>query len=142
MPPKSRRLAWPEKGRPEGGEFRLTWGRIAGIIGTLAALVAAVPVFWALSDHYMNRAEIEKALKTHADHDASIQQWNSYGFAANRVEYLDDKMAECEAKKMMTQKLPAVDAALCTRYDSKFKTKQAEAADLKSKAMESTKERP
>jgi hypothetical protein len=139
--PASRRVAWPEKGRPEGGEFRLTWGRIAAIVGVLVAMIGAVPTFWALSDHYMNRVEIEKAIKVHADHDASIQSWNSYGFAANRLEYLDDKQAECEAKRMMKSKLDPVDAALCTRYESKLKTKQQEANDLKSKALETTKER-
>jgi hypothetical protein len=139
--PASRRVAWPEPGHKDGGEFRLTWGRLAAIGGALLALVAAVPTFWALSDHYMNRAEIEKSMKSHADNDARVQSWNQYGFAANRVEYLDDKQAECEAKKMTSAKLTPVDAALCSRFDAKLKTKQTEAADLKAKAMEATKEK-
>jgi hypothetical protein len=140
-PPKSRRVAWPEKDHPGGGEFRLTWGRIVGIVSVLLALVAAVPTFWALSDHYMNRAEIQTALKSHADHDVSIQSWNQYGFAVNRLDYLDDKQAECDAKKMTQPKLAAADAAMCARYEAKQQSKAKEAAELKAKAMEATKEK-
>jgi hypothetical protein len=137
----SKRVAWPEPGHQDGGEFRLTWGRLAGIITLLIAMFAAVPTFWALSDHWMNRGEIEKAMKTHAEHDAGVQTWNSYGFAANRVEYLDDKQAECDAKKMTQAKLIPADAAMCARYETKLKAKTLEAAELKSKAVESTKEK-
>jgi hypothetical protein len=139
--PASKRVAWPEPGHKDGGEFRLTWGRMAAIVGILAGLVGAVPTFWALSDHYMNRAEIKDALKAHADHDASVQTWNQYGFAVNRLDYLDDKQAECDAKRMTQPKLAAADAAMCARYEAKQKSKQAEAADLKTKAMEATKEK-
>jgi hypothetical protein len=140
-PPRSKRVAWPEPGHKDGGEFRLTWGRIAGIVSVLLALVAAVPTFWALSDHYMNRAEIKDAMKAHADHDASVQMWNQYGFAANRLDYLDDKQAECDAKRMTQPKLAAADAAMCARYESKAKSKAAEAQDLKAKALEAGKEK-
>lgn len=139
--PRSRRVAWPEPGRSEGGEFRLTWGRLAGIATILLGLVAAVPTFWALSDHYMNRTEIEKAMKAHAEHDAGVQTWNQYGFAANRLEYLDDKAAECDAKRMTTKQMAPADAAICARYEAKQKAKAAEAADLKAKALDATKEK-
>jgi hypothetical protein len=89
----------------------------------------------------MNRAEIKDALKAHADHDASVQTWNQYGVAVNRLDYLDDKQAECDAKRMTQPKLAAADAAMCARYEAKQKSKQAEAADLKAKAMEATKEK-
>lgn len=140
-PRASRRVAWPEPGRDQGGEFRLTWGRLAGIGAGILALIAAVPTFWALSDHYMNRAEVERALKAHADHDMGVQAWNQFGFASNRLEYLDDKQAECDAKRMTSAKLSPADAAMCARYESKFKSKAAEAADLKAKALEATKEK-
>lgn len=143
--PKSRvskRVAWPEPGRPEGGEFRLTWGRLAAIVTTLLAIAGGVPIWWTISDHWMNRAEIQTAMKAHADHDASVQAWNQFGFAQNRLDYLGDKQAECDAKKMTSEKLPAVDAAICARYEAQFKTKQGEASDLKARAMESTKEKP
>jgi hypothetical protein len=131
-----------------GGEFRLTWGRIAALAGVLAA----IPSIWAIGGHYMNKEEIvqamqtnkdvaDKALKAHADHDASVQAWNQYGFAANRVEYLEDKAAECEAKRIASPKLTPADSAICARYETKLKTKQQEASDLKSKANESTKEK-
>ncbi len=139
--PASRRVAWPEPGRQEGGEFRLTWGRLAGIATVLVALIGAVPTYWTISDHWMNRDEIKAAMKTHADHDASVQTWNQYGFAANRLEYLDDKAAECDAKRMTTAKLAPADAAICARYETKQKAKAAEAADLRAKAMEATKEK-
>ena len=141
-PRPSRRVAWPEPGREQGGEFRLTWGRLAAVVTLLLALAGGVPVWWTISDHWMNRAEIEKALKSHADHDSGVQAWNQYGFAANRLEYLDDKAAECDAKKMTQEKLSPADAAICTRYESKYKTKQQEANDLKAKALEATKEKP
>ena len=140
-PKASKRVAWPEPGHQGGGEFRLTWGRLAAIIGTLLALVAAVPTFWALSDHWMNRGEVEKAMKAHADHDAGVQTWNQYGFASNRIEYLDDKQAECDAKRMTQPKLGPADSAICARYETKLKSKTIEAADLKTKAIEATKEK-
>lgn len=142
-PVASKRIAWPEPGyHNSGGEFRMTWGRLTAILGTLLTLMLLFPAYWAISDHWMNRIEIEKKIKDHADHDAGVQSWNAYGFAANRVEYLDDKKAECEAKRMVAQKLPPIDAALCTRYEDKLKAKSSEAADLKTKALETTKEKP
>jgi hypothetical protein len=138
----SKRVSWPEPGYKDGGEFRLTWGRLAGIVTVLVGLIASVPVYWTISDHWMNRAEVEKAMKSHADHDASVQSWNQYGFAANRLEYLDDKQAECDAKKMVNATLKADEAAMCARYESKYKSKQTEANDLKAKAMDTTKEKP
>ncbi|MGH7490700.1 MAG: hypothetical protein ACREMY_34560 [bacterium] len=137
----SRRVAWPEPGRSNGGEFRITWSRLITIIGVLVSAIVAVPTFWTISDHWMNRGEIEKALKTHADHDAGVQQWNQYGFASNRVEYLDDKAAECDAKRLVKSRLDPVDAATCARYEAKLKTKTDEANELRAKAMEATKER-
>lgn len=137
----TKRVSWPEPGYRDGGEFRLTWGRLAAIVTLLIGLVGAFPAYWSISDHWMNRTEVEKALKAHADHDASVQAWNQYGFAANRLEYLDDKHAECEAKQMVTTKLVAYDAAICARYEAKLKTKTTEASDLKAKAMETTKEK-
>lgn len=141
--PTSKRVAWPEPGHKDGGEFRLTWGRLAAIVATLVGLVGSVPIYWTISDHWMNRAEIQTAMKAHAEHDAGVQQWNQYGFAANRLEYLDDKGAECEAKRLAHPgKLDPADASICARYEVKLKAKTAEAADLKTKAMEATKERP
>lgn len=139
--PTSKRVVWSEPGYKDGGEFRLTWGRIAAIVGVLAALVGAVPTFWALSDHYMNRAEIQTALKAHADHDAGAQAWNQYGFAANRLEYLNDKQDECATKRITQMKLPPVDIAICARYEAKQLAKLKEADELKAKAMETTKEK-
>lgn len=140
-PKSSKRVAWPEPSHPNGGEFRITWGRLAAIIGVIIAMIGSVPTFWALSDHWMNRAEVEKAMKSHAEHDAGVQTWNQYGFAANRVEYLDDKQAECEAKQMTQPKLAPADFAMCERFKTKLKAKTTEAADLKAKAIESTKEK-
>ncbi len=115
--------------------------KLLALIGTVAAALGIFPAIWTFTDHWMNRAEIEKALKAHADADARTQTWNQYGFAANRIEYLDDKQAECEAKKMTQSKLPPVDAVICTRYETKLKAKSAEAADLKAKAMDASKEK-
>jgi hypothetical protein len=114
---------------------RWSWGTLAAIatvVGALGGLVVWVFGFLAT----------ERELKDHTVHDASVQAWNLYGFAANRLEYLDDKQAECDAKKMTQAKLEPIDAAICTRYEAKLKTKQTEAADLKSKALETTKEKP
>lgn len=141
--PASKRVAWPEPGHEGGGEFRLTWGRLAAIVGVFVGVAGTVPVYWTISDHWMNRQEVEKAMKAHADHDNGVQAWNQYGFAANRLEYLDDKQAECESKKLVNKGLLAPDdAAICARYEAKYKSKQTEANDLKAKAMESTKEKP
>lgn len=129
------------KSEPRRESFIWTPLKILGAIGTVGLALAAFPAFWTFSDHWMNRAEIEKAMKSHADHDASDQAWNRFGFAANRIEYLDDKNAECEAKRMVRSKLAADDAAICARYDAKLKAKTAEAADLKTKAIDSTKEK-
>jgi hypothetical protein len=137
----SRRVAWPEPGRDEGGEFRLTWGRLAAIITTFVALAGAVPLYWTISDHWMNRQEIEKKIKDHADHDNGVQAWNAYNFAANRVEYLDDKVAECGNAEMVQKKVSPDIAANCARYRAKLQGKQQEANDLRSKAQETTKEK-
>lgn len=139
---RSRRVAWPEPGEDEGGEFRLTWRRLIAIGSFFFAAVSAIPLFWTLSDHWMNRTEIEKAMKTHAEHDDGVQQWNQYGFAANRLEYLDDKAAECQMKKAVQgTKMAPDDVAICARYEAKQKAKVDEAASLKAKALESTKEK-
>jgi hypothetical protein len=135
-------VAWPEPGREQGGEFRLTWGRLSAIITALLAIAGGVPIWWTISDHWMNRQEIVKAMKDHADHDASVQAWNQFGFAQNRAEYLGDRQAECDAKRMTQEKLSPADAAICARYESQLKAKTAEASDLKAKAMETTKEKP
>lgn len=140
-PPASRRVRWPEPDRPEGNEFRLTWARLGGIILGLVSLAGAVPLYWTISDHWMNRAEIQTAMKAHAEHDAGIQAWNQFGFAQNRLDYLGDKQAECDAKRMVEDKLPTVDAAICARYEAQLKSKQTEANELRAKAMETTKEK-
>ncbi len=169
----SRRLSWPEPGRENGGEFRLTWGRISVIF----AVLAAIPSIWAIGGHYMNRDEIEKAmasnkadadriitvnkaevdrvvasnkldgdraLKDHAAHDSGVQAWNQYnlaaGLAANRVEYLDDRQAECDAKAMTSKAMPSADKIVCERIAKKLQSKNQEVVDLKAKAMEATKE--
>jgi hypothetical protein len=137
----SRRVAWPEPEKPEGGEVRLTWGRLAAIVTTLFTLAGGIPLIWSFSDHWMNRQEIQTAMKAHADHDASIQSWNQYGFAANRLEYLDDRQAECDAKKLVVKELSIEDASICARYKAKYDVKQKEAADLKAEAMKTTKEK-
>ena len=152
---RSKRVAWPEPGIMNGGEFRLTWGRLAAI----AAVLAAIPSIWAIGGHYMNKDEItqaldvnkkiidenkkasDKALAAHADHDNGVQAWTNYNFAANRVEYLEDRAAECEAKKIGTPKLSAADVAICSRYDTKLKIKTEEAANLKAKAADAVKEK-
>jgi hypothetical protein len=125
----------------ERQQFVWTPLKILSTIGAIGLALAAFPAFWTFSDHWMNRAEIEKAMKSHADHDSGVQTWNQYGFAANRIEYLDDKQAECDAKKMVRSKLTPDDAAICARYETKLKAKTLEAADLKTKAMDSTKEK-
>lgn len=109
--------------------------------GTLAAMVTVVGALGGLVVWVFGYLATEREFKAHVEHDNGVQQWNQYGFAANRLEYLEDKKAECEAKQMVTQKLPAVDAAICTRYKDKLITKTAEAADLKTKALETTKEK-
>ena len=116
---------------PEG----LNWGTLASVatvLGVLGGLVVWVFGFLATKADFV----------AHVQHDAGVQQWNQYGFAANRLEYLDDKQAECEAKQMVNTKLKADEAAMCARYAAKLKSKQTEATDLKAKAMESVKERP
>jgi hypothetical protein len=85
---------------------------------------------------------MEKDLTDHKAHDAGVQSWNSYGFAANRVDYLSDKQAECEAKQMTMPKLAPYDVAMCARYAQQMKLKSDEAAGLKAKAMASTQEKP
>ena len=88
LSPKSRpskRVAWPEPGRPEGGEFRLTWGRLAGIIGTLAAIVSAFPAYWTVTDHWMNKAEIQQALKSDKDDLTKRLDQNSYDANVGRA---------------------------------------------------------
>jgi hypothetical protein len=124
-----------------GGEFRVTIGRLIAVGSFLIALVGFIPLWWTISDHWMNRVEIEKKLKDHSDHDASVQAWNMYNFAQNRAEYLDDRQAECDAKKMVQEKLGTADAAVCARYAAKLEAKQKEVADLKAKAQETTKEK-
>jgi hypothetical protein len=145
---RSKRVAWPEPGREGGGEFRLTVGRITAILGILAG----IPALWTIGGHYMNKDEIEKAIaenrtttekeiKDHITHDVSVQAWNQYLFSANRLEYLDDKQAECDAKRLAHPQLDPADAAICARYEAKYKSKTQEAADLKSEAMKTTKEK-
>src|SRR6516225_1526677 len=134
----SRRVAWPEPGREEGGEFRLTWGRLAAIIGLVLTVAGGIPVFWTISDHWMNRAEIEKKMKDHSDHDNGVQAWNAYNFAANRLDYLDDRNAECDAEQMVKQKLTPDRVAICARYQAKYKAKLDEANALKQKAQDTT----
>lgn len=138
---KSRRVSWPEPGRADGGEFRLTTKRLAGIIGLLVMLVGAVPTYWTISDHWMNRQETLKAMKDHADHDAAAQAWTTYGFAQNRVDYLEDKLAECELHKATHAKMDPVEAGICARYEAKYRTKTDEANQLKARALESAKEK-
>lgn len=147
---RSKRVAWPEPGREEGGEFRLTWGRIA----IIAAVLAAIPSIWAIGGHYMNKEEIQsamqankdasdKALKSHADHDNGVQAWTSYNFAANRLEYLEDRQAECDAKNLAHPKgVDPADAVICERYRTKYKSKVEEAAKLRADAAAATKEKP
>lgn len=141
--PASRRVSWPEPGHEGGGEFRLTVGRLTAIIAFLIALASAFPAWWTISDHWMNRAEIEKAMKSHSDHDAGVQQWNQFGFAANRLDFLEDKAAECEIKKAVQgANITPDEVAICARYAAKQKAKSDEAAALKAKALEATKEKP
>lgn len=120
-----------------------TWTpwKLLGLIGTIAAALAIFPAIWTFSDHWMNRSEIEKAMKSHADNDARDKAWTQYGFASNRIEYLDDKQAECDAKRMTQSKLAPADLAICTRFEAKLKAKSSEAADLKAKALEASKEK-
>jgi hypothetical protein len=137
----SRRVAWPEPGRQNGGEFRITWGRLAAFVSIFFTAVGGVPLYWTISDHWMNRQEIEKKMKDHADHDNGVQAWNSYNFAANRLEYLDDRNAECDAEQMVKQKLSPDRVAICARYQAKYKAKVDETNNLKQKAQEATKEK-
>lgn len=137
----------PPSRQPE--PFRWTPWKIASAIGAVAAALAIFPAWWTFANHWMNRAEVEetaaklaKDLKDHKEHDANVQSWNQYGFAANRVEYLADKQAECEAKQMTAPKLAPYDVAMCSRYQQQMKLKTDEATNLKSKAMEAGKEKP
>src|SRR5215471_2699511 len=138
---RSRRVAWPEPGRDNGGEFRITVGRLTAIIAFLVALFSAFPAYWTISDHWMNRQEVEKKMKDHSDHDNGVQAWNDYNFAANRAEYLDDRVSECTNAEMVKKILPPDIAANCARYRAKLEAKNKEAADLRSKAKETTKEK-
>jgi hypothetical protein len=110
------------------------WGTLASIATVLGVIGGLV--VWVFG-YLVTRADFV----AHVQHDAGVQAWNQFGFAANRLEYLDDKQAECDAKKMTQTKMSSVDTALCTRYEGKYKTKTAEAADLKAKALEATKEK-
>lgn len=113
----------------------LNWGTLASIavvLGTIGGLVVWVFGFLAT----------KSSLDDHIKHDSGVQSWNQYGFAANRLEYLGDKQAECESKQMTMPKLPPYDVAMCNRYQLQMKQKNDEAASLKSKAMETTKEKP
>ncbi len=114
--------------------------KLIGAIASVAAAMAIVPVYWTISDHWMNRTEIEKAMKSHAENDARDKAWTQSGFAANRVDYLDDKQAECDIRKALG-KLAPLDADICSRYEAKLKIKTAEAMDLKARAMEASKEK-
>src|SRR5215469_721541 len=120
---RSRRVAWPEPGRENGGEFRLTWGRLAAIVSVLVTLAGGIPLFWSISDHWMNRQEIEKKMKDHADHDNGVQAWNDFSFASNRAEYLDDRVSECTNAEMVKKILPPDIAANCARYRAKLEAK-------------------
>jgi hypothetical protein len=123
-------------------QHQTTWtmGKLIAAIASIAAAMAIVPVYWTISDHWMNREEIKKEMKSHADNDARVQTWNQYGFAANRIDYLDDKQAECDIRKALG-KLAPLEAAICSRYEAKLKIKTAEAMDLKSKAVDASKEK-
>ena len=109
--------------------------------GTLAAMATVVGACGGLVVWVFGFLVTEKEFKDHVFHDASVQAWNNYGFAANRLEYLDDKKAECEAMEMVLPKLSPIELTTCTRYKSKYSTKLTEANDLKAKAMETTKEK-
>lgn len=91
-----------------------------------------------------NKAEADRALRDHVAHDAGVQAWNQYslaaGLAANRVEYLDDKQAECDAKAMVAKSVTGPDKIICERVAKRLSAKNAEVVDLKAKAMEATKE--
>ena len=148
----------PPAKQPE--PFRWTPWRLVTVIGGIATALAIFPAWWTFANHWMNRTEVEqtaatlaaatkaaqdkmeKDLKDHKEHDANVQSWNQYGFAANRVEYLADKQAECEAKAMTMPKLPPYDVAMCSRYQQQMKLKTDEATSLKAKAMDAGKEKP
>ena len=110
--------------------------------GTLAAMATVVGAMGGLVVWVFGFLATERELKDHMTHDISVQAWNTYGFAANRLEYLDDKQAECDAKRMTSPKLSPADAAICARYEAKYKSKDQEAKDLKAKAIDTTKEKP
>jgi heme/copper-type cytochrome/quinol oxidase subunit 1 len=140
--------------------FQWTPWKLVTVIGGVAAALAIFPAWWTFANHWMNRAEVEdtaaklakqtkdaqdkmeQELTEHKAHDANVQSWNQYGFASNRVEYLADKQAECEAKQMTTPKLPPYDVAMCARYQQQMKLKTDEALSLKAKAMDAGKEKP
>jgi hypothetical protein len=105
---------------------------MAVVLTALGAFVVWVVSFFVFKSDFV----------AHVQHEAATQAWNQYGFAANRLEYLDDKNAECDSKRMVAPKLAPVDAAICSRYEAKLKTKVQEAADLKTKASEASKETP
>jgi hypothetical protein len=122
--------------------------KIAGVIAAIAAALGIFPVWWQVAGHWMNRQEIEasnekqdQALKAHAQHDAQIQGWNQFGFADTRRQFLEDHKFECDSKRMLSPKLAPIDAAMCQRYEAQLLQKAAEAADLKSKALEAGKEK-
>ena len=66
--PASRRVAWPEPGRDSGGEFRLTWGRLAAIVG-IEIEVTRLDARWKLSQDRQpqERAAIIAALRASAN---------------------------------------------------------------------------
>lgn len=141
QPRRSRRVSWPEAGHDEDvGEVRITTKRLFAFVTFVILCIGAVPTYWTISDHWMNRQEIQKMMRDHADHDASAQAWTTFGFAQNRVEYLDDKLAECELRRAAHKPDP-VELGICTRYESKYKAKADEANQLRSKAVESTREK-
>lgn len=122
-------------------EFKITVRQLFGGIAAVVTLAGGIPIWWSISDHWMNRQEIVKAMQDHADHDDGVQQWTQFGLAANRVEYLEDKVAECMAKRMVKPKLAPDESEMCGRYEAKLKSKQTEASALKDKALETVKEK-
>ena len=112
----------------------LTIGRLAaGIVG-VSALFGAV---WGLDQHFETRADSD----AHAKKDDQRSAWTNYGLRNNRLEYLADKQAECDQRKLVAQ-LSAVDSALCARFEAQFSSVGKEVADLKNEAMKGNKEKP
>lgn len=105
----------------------LTVGKLAAALVGIGALFAFV---WGFDARYETRSDAE-----------TTSSWLRYGIRNNRLEYLNDRTAECDQKKL-TKTMSDNDAVLCARYELQAGTVGKEVADLKSTAQGARKEKP